>query len=129
MADEITYTVALRAIKSSIDITRSISNTTADMTGDAYSAGAQSIPTTANGTEITVATAVGTPGWSFFRNLDGTNFITIGYYNAATGPTYSPFITLKAGEACVVRLVADGTTLRALADTASVVLEHIIFEA
>lgn len=123
MSNEVNYSISLAAVKSTLSIKREYMRKTADVAGDAYSAQVQSIPTTAEGTAVTVATAVGTPGFAMFVNLDATNFVTLGCKPAAT---YYPFITLKAGEACLLRLT--DTTFHALADTAAVLLESIIIE-
>ncbi len=122
MANEVTYTVAVRGIKGNIDITREVRNATVDMSGDAYSGGVQSIPTTGGGTAVTVAAAVSTPGYAWFRNLDKVNYIEIGIED--TG--FFPVIRLNAGEACVLRLT--DTTFHARSNTFAVLLEHIIIE-
>lgn len=123
MADEITYSISLQAIKGNLSIKRDLLRQTVDMAGDAYSAQVQSIPTTAAGTAVDVASAVGTPGYAFFRNLDDTNFIDLGVQVTAT---FYPFVTLKAGEGCVLRLT--DTTFHARADTSAVLLESVVIE-
>lgn len=123
MADEITYSVALQASKGNVDIKREYLRKTVDMTGDAYSATVQSIPTTAEGTLIVIAAAVASAGYAVFINQDATNFVQIG---PRVGATLAPAIKLRAGEACLVPLAT--TTLYAMADTAAVLLESFILE-
>ena len=72
--------------------------------------------------EAIVVTDVATPGYCFFRNLDATNFVTIGSFVSAT---YYPALKLKAGEYAICRL--DGSkTFYAKADTANVKLQYAI---
>lgn len=123
MANEITYSVSLQAVKDNISVKREHLNKTVTLTGDAYSSQTQSIPTTAAGTAVTVAAAVGTPGFSVFVNQDKTNYVELGVENAGT---FYPFATLKAGEACLMRLT--DTTFHAVANTAAVILESFIIE-
>jgi hypothetical protein len=81
--------------------------------------GAVTIPTTAGGTAINLS-ALTTPGICRVMNLDATNFVTLGTY---VGGTFNPFMELLPGETYVLRMSRTiGSTLRALADTASVVL-------
>lgn len=88
-------------------------------TTQACAGGVQTIGTTE---EAIVVTDVSTPGYAFFRNLDSTNFVTIGTYVTAT---YYPCLKLKAGEYAIARL--DGTkTFYAKADTANVKLQYAI---
>ena len=88
-------------------------------TTQAAAGGVQTIGTSE---EAIVVTDVSTPGYAFFRNLDSTNFVTIGTYVSAT---YYPCLKLKAGEYAIARL--DGTkTFYAKADTASVKLQYAI---
>ena len=82
--------------------------------------GVQSIGTTE---EALAVGDVATLGYAFFRNVDATNFVTIGTYVSAV---YYPAMKLKAGEAICVRL--DSTkTYYAKADTAAVKLLYKIW--
>ena len=63
-----------------------------------------------------------TVGWAYFRNLDATNYVQIGYDDTGFKPT----IKLKAGEYCVCRLGQDAPY--AQADTGAVDLEYILIE-
>jgi len=88
-----------------------------DVTGDAYTKQTQSIPT--SNTALDDGVAVGTQGYIFIKNLDSTNFVTVGI----TG-SYS--IKLLAGDIALFRAAA---AIFALADTASVDVEYVIIEA
>jgi hypothetical protein len=61
---------------------------------------------------------VGTLGWLFMRNQDGTNFITFG----SDGAVYP--IKLKAGEFAALRW--NGAAIHAKADTAACALEYLL---
>jgi hypothetical protein len=63
-----------------------------------------------------------TVGYAWFRNMDTTNFVQIGY--DSTG--FKPVIKLKAGEQAVARL--GQSTPQAQADTGAVSLEYILVE-
>ena len=81
--------------------------------------GSVTIPTTAGGTGINLS-GLTTPGICRVMNMDTTNFVSLGTY---VGGTFTPFMELLPGECYVLRLSRTvASTLRALADTASVVL-------
>jgi hypothetical protein len=63
-------------------------------------------------------TELGTPGYVFIKNLDATNYCSIGLTGSYT-------IKLKAGEFCLFRAAAD---LFAAFDTAPGYLEIIVVE-
>lgn len=123
MAEEITYSVQVRAVKANIEVERKYLNKLVTMAGDAYSAQVQSIPTTASGTAIVVAAAVGTEGYAVFINQDDINFVQIG---AEDSGTFYPVIKLLAGQAALFPLAISPY---AVADTAAVLLESFILEA
>lgn len=66
-----------------------------------------------------------TPRWAFFRNLDSTNFVTIGPKSAGA---MVAMLKLLPGEIALMPL-AGSVTLRAIADTASVKLQRMILES
>lgn len=123
MASEITVSTYLRVIKGSINLVRQVLNNVVTMTGDDHALVTQVVPTTAGGTALTIAPAIGTCGYAHFRNLDATNYIEIGVQVSAA---FYPFMKLKAGESAVLRLGTNAPY--ALANTASVRLEHWIVE-
>lgn len=119
MANEIRANVSLTVAKGNIATTRSTNNTVT-MSGSVYAQGVQSIPTTANGTAISVG-SVATAGWAYFRNLDAANYVEIG---VQTGGTFYPTLKLLAGEACLVRLTTNAPY--AQANTAAVLLDYTL---
>jgi len=66
---------------------------------------------------------VGTLGWLFLTNLDGTNYVTYG----AKDTTMKAFGRLEAGETHALRL-EPGITLRWQANTASVKVKVLLLE-
>lgn len=126
MADEITIGASIRAIKGNLRFERAIQNQKVTMAGDAYSATVQSIATTAAGTAVTVTGAFGTPGYTFLRNLDGTNYVEIG---RQVSSTFYPVCRLNAGEFALLRLATSTSELYARANTSAVLLEIGIVEA
>jgi len=78
---------------------------------------------TTAGTNITLSN-VTTPGYVALRNTDTTNFVDIGYDDSGT---IRDLIRLKPGEMCMFRL-QPARTLRGKADTASVVIQYMIFQ-
>lgn len=81
--------------------------------------GSVTIPTTAGGTAISLS-ALTTPGICRVMNMDATNFVSLGTY---VGGTFTPFMEVLPGECFVFRMSRTvASTLRALADTAAVVL-------
>jgi hypothetical protein len=123
MASEITTRVQLTATKGSLSVKRDSGSTVIDMSGTHKAAGAMDIPTTAGGTAIPLG-SVSTAGLSYFRNLDATNYLTIGVVVSAT---FYPLVKLKAGESCLLRLGTNAPY--ALANTATCVLEYEVLEA
>jgi hypothetical protein len=87
--------------------------------------GAVTIPTTAGGTAINLS-SLATPGICRCLNMDPTNFVSLGVNIAGT---FYPFAELLPGENYVFRLSRTvASTLRALADTASVGLLFECFD-
>lgn len=123
MADEITVVAGLRCTKSNLLVSHSTLQSNFTMTGDAVSRNVQSIPTTAAGTALSIATAVGTAGYAFFRNLDATNFVEIG---VQVGGTFYPVLKLFPGEYGVARFSV--LTLYARSDTAATLLDFSMIE-
>lgn len=122
MANEISYQVKIQASKSNLKVERDPGRLTADLSGDAYSANVQSIATSS--TAVTIASAVSTAGFAFFRNLDATNYVEIGVEDGSM--TFIAFAKLKPGQAGLIPLAT--TSIYAKADTAAVLLESIIIE-
>lgn len=123
MSSEINIQGSININKGFLSLVRT-ANYEADMTGTHCSLVAQSIGTTAEPLDIDADVA--TAGAFWFRNLDDTNFVTVGTWDAVHS-TYTPLIKLFPGEVASGRLAT--TTVYAVADTASVVLEHCVLEA
>jgi hypothetical protein len=124
MAKEITVVVGLNVTKSNVKIRLPQESKQIDMAGSNYSVNTQTIPTTAGGTALVIAAGVATLGVARIKNLDLVNYITIGIVVSAA---FYPVVKLKAGELYSLRLV-PGVTYYALANTASVQLEHVVVE-
>jgi len=97
MANEITMTSGLQAIKSNANITVNVQSKQADWTGTRFIRNVQAIGTTYEA--ITVGD-VSTAGYAYFTNLDATNYVEIGREVAAAfygvvridaGKTAGPF--------------------------------------
>lgn len=125
MADEITITQRLQVAKASagLSLDRKELLQTFDMAGDAYDSQVIAVPTTAAGTAVTFATAIGTEGWCFAKNLDATNFIEIG---VQVGGTFYGLIKLKPGEPALFRWSSTAPYVRA--DTGVANLELMTVE-
>lgn len=73
--------------------------------------------------EAIVMQDVAAAGWARFENLDSTNFVQIGIDVSAA---FHPFVKLKAGEFCILRLGTNAPYAKA--DTAAVQLDYEIFQ-
>uniref|UniRef100_A0A6M3KCC4 Uncharacterized protein n=1 Tax=viral metagenome TaxID=1070528 RepID=A0A6M3KCC4_9ZZZZ len=116
MSNELTLRTSISFNKGDAKVNRT-DGISVDVTGDAFSHEVQSIPT--SNTALTEGAAVGTPGYVWIKNLDTTNYVTVGL-------TGSYAIKLLAGEFALFR--AAGAVF-ALADTASCLVEYVIIEA
>ena len=116
MSDELRIGVVMSFEKGGAKAQRS-ETIQVDVTGDAFGHEIQTIPT--SNTALVEPAAVGTPGYYFIKNLDATNFVTIGL-------TSSYAVKLLAGEIALFRAAG---AIYALADTASVNLEYWVIEA
>jgi len=119
MADEITIIPYIKVTKSGATYERATASISVTMTGDAWQTGVQEIGTSA---ENIVKGDVSTVGWCYFKNLDSTNYIEIGFDD--TG--FVTFLKLKPGEAAICRLSQD--VPQAKADTGACDLEYAIIE-
>ena len=116
MANELSITAKLNFSKGGAKVTKAES-VSIDVTGDAFSHEIQSIPT--SNTALVEGAAVGTPGYYWIKNLDSTNYVTIGL-------TGSYAIKLLAGEVALFRAAG---AIFALADTAACLVEYVVIEA
>ena len=88
-----------------------------DMSGESVLQTTQLVGTSNETLDMTNA-ELGTPGYVFIKNLDPTNYCSIGLSSSYT-------IKLKAGEICLFRAAAD---LYAAFNTSSGYLEIIVVE-
>ena len=117
MANEVGINVSLNFNKGGAKISRSES-ISVDVSGDSYTSAVQGIPT---GGEIFVeADELGTAGYVFVKNLDGTNYVTVGSH-----ATDNHAIKLKAGECALFRAAGS---VYAQANTAACNIEYTIIE-
>lgn len=98
-------------------IGRAVTNLLFTMTGNPYIEGVLSVLTSA--TVIPLGSVVA-PHWSFFNNLDVTNFVKV--RNGASG---ADLVKLKPGE-CAFFPLLDTAVPYAIADTATCLMEYLI---
>lgn len=118
MANEITVTVKLAAVKGFLNYRDEPGVQSITMSGSTGCGGIQAIGTSH---EAVAIGDTGTAGWAYFRNTDATNYVELGRDNAGT---FIGFVKLKAGEACTMRLGTNAPYARA--NTASVNLQYYI---
>lgn len=118
MANEITSQVTLQVNKNGSNTTRA-SSKQSTMSGNPVAHAVKSVGFAAH--EAVTLGSVTSCGWSFLKNLDATNFVTIGIDVAAT---FYPVLKLKPGEAAVFRFGTNAPYAKA--DTAAVLLESWI---
>jgi hypothetical protein len=114
MASELSLTIAFSYTKNGITLSKSFS-------GNVTISGNYPIENTASiGTadETLALGDVSTPGWLYAKNLDSTNYITLG----ADGSSY--FAKLKPGEPLLQRW--NGAAIHAKANTAACDLEYLL---
>lgn len=121
MADEITLTFGLSMLKATAgQVDRNPDQQSVTMTGTDFVHNTQNIATSA---EALAKGDITTPGYCMFHNLDGTNYVEIGYDDTGFKPT----VRLNAGEWAMFRCTQAAP--QAQANTAAVNLEYIILEA
>lgn len=126
MADEIRSTGRLRVVKGNLTLDESYTDLLDTLTGDDFDAKTIAVPTTAAGTQISIESAVATPGYALFRNLDSTNYVELG---RQVSGTFYPLIRINAGKAAgPMRLACSITELYARANTATVTMKMLILE-
>jgi hypothetical protein len=117
MANEIKAQVSL-GVKTALGAKLNRSETKQiNMTGESILQTTQYVGTSNETLDMT-NTELGTPGYVFIKNLDSTNFCSIGLTSSYT-------IKLKAGEFALFRAAAD---LYAAFNTTAGYLEIIVFE-
>jgi hypothetical protein len=115
MAGELKIIIDVSYSKGGSKIAKTYSNTI-DVAGDAYGNDIQSIPT--SNTALTLPAAIGTTGWVIVKNLDTTNYVSVGLTGSYT-------VKLLPGQSAA--FPAAGAPY-ALANTATCLVEKLIFE-
>lgn len=122
MSNEISFQANLSIRKGELNDVRALSGVhTLNAASPAKAAGVASIGFAAH--EALPMGDVAAAGWAAFKNLDATNFVTIGI---DSGGTFHATIKLKAGESCVARLASNAPYAKA--DTAAVKLQYEIWD-
>lgn len=115
MANELKILINISYSKSGSKIEKTYSNTIT-VAGDTYGNDIQSIPT--SNTALTLPAGIGTTGWLLVKNLDATNYVSVGLTGSYT-------IKLLPGMSTV--FPAAGV-IYALANTSACLVEKLIFE-
>ena len=115
MAGELSIVVSVAFNKGGISTQRSES-ISVDVAGDAFTHQVQAIPT--SDTALLEGVAIGTPGYIFIKNLDSSNFVTVGL-------TTSYAIKLLAGEVALFRAAG---AIYVLADSGTCNVEYWMIE-
>lgn len=121
MANEFTISVSLSCFKSSImseALGIAVDGLIDSMTGTYISRGVALIATSATAIPLGQVTA---PHWAILKNLDSSNFIKI-----RNGSGGTDLLKIRAGKANLISFL-DSATPYAIADTASCLLEYLIF--
>ena len=121
MADEITLSMAIGVINGEFSAKVPPVRITRDQTTAGFSAGIQTIGTSAE--TVVFQTDIATTGYLFLRNLDATNFIEIGPDSAGI----VNFIKMLAGDVAMFRFHSSAT-MKAKADTSACSLEFFLLE-
>jgi len=128
MAAEISISSSISATKGGTSIPTKGGSFTRDWAGKDYDSGklvATTAGTDAQGLAIPMLTTIGTPGMLWVKNLDATNFITVG---PRSGATYVPFVKIPPGEAYPFPLAVAAGAAFIQADTAACDYEYLVLE-
>ena len=141
MSNEIAYQGQMKLLNGTLTDSYSVSGLKASQATELLVRNVQVVPTTAGGTVLDLGGVVpAEAGWAMFTNLDATNYVQVGIQVA--GNFYS-FLTILAGEQSgPIRLgsltiplavppipTVAAPTLYALANTASVSLFYVVYNA
>ena len=126
MADEITYGATLRLDNGERDVDWIPADRVVDQAGTDFSWKTQEIGTSAEAIDLG---EIGTPGVMLVMNLDGTNYVEIGYDEAGT---FAPTIKLNGGASpnndfAIFRHAQ--ATPQARANTAACQIQYLVIEA
>lgn len=141
MANEIRIQISLQVKKGNLTFQSQPTAFLVDMAGDAAAPSPGRITVDEEGTDVDLS-KVTTPGWAIFRNLDDTNYVELGIWNADQSEFY-PFAQIEPGTHFAMPLspnineeyagTGTGTTgelntLRLLASTLPCECEVYVFE-
>lgn len=115
MAQELSIQAALAFIKAGASANKNFPSTYFDVSGAAYIANAIAVGTS---DEALALGDVSTIGWVYMRNLDATNYISVG----SDGTLYP--IKMKPGEPALIRWNAAAVHVKA--NTATCQMEYLI---
>ncbi len=122
MADGITVTHQVTAVKGSMNFDTGGLSFTATQTNGRFSAGVQDIGTTHE--QVVIGSDIVAAGVSSFKNIDATNYVELGVVVSAT---FYPLVKLLPGESYPLRLATN--TFYARANTAAVKLQFVVNDA
>jgi len=128
MAAEISISSSISATKGGTSIPTKGGSFTRDWAGKDYDSGklvATTAATNAEGLAIPMLSTIGTPGMLWVKNLDATNFITVGPRSSAT---YVPFVKIPPGECYPFPLAVAAGAAYIQADTAACDYEYLVLE-
>lgn len=120
MADELTLQATAQYSKNGAKFSRIPAAFSVDVAGDHVASGTQEVGTSAENLEKGDIT---TSGYLLIHNLDGTNFVEVGYDDSG----FKNVVKLLAGEWALFR--SAQATLQVKADTAACDIEYYLFEA
>jgi hypothetical protein len=122
MANEITAYFGITVLKGNLNRRIDPVTVSADLAGSRVIQNVQIVASSAH--EAIVVGDLASAGFAMFKNLDTTNFVSIGVEVSAT---FYAFIKLLPGESALVRL--NALTIFAQANTAPVNLDCFLSEA
>ena len=121
MANEITYNIFFDVTKGGAKFSRSTGAVNITVAGSHVAAGTQAVGFAA--AEALEKGDITTPGMLYIHNMDGTNYVEVGYDDTGFKPT----VRINAGEYALFRCTQ--TTPQVKADTGAVNIEYILAEA
>ena len=123
MANEKTVSITLSVKNGDLDRTSKVNNLKLDQTNARAASDTQTVGTTE---ELLAVGDLTTPAECYLRNLDATNFVTVGVKPAST---YYPVFRLKANSKMpLCGLIESGVSLYVKADTAACDIDKLILD-
>ena len=135
MSNEATVQSSLRIAQGNLTYRSPVTSYKADVAGANGPTPGTVLAATTPGTDVSLSELTALGGLCEIRNLDATNFVTVGSWD---GAVFHPLLELKPGEQAAVRLSRylrtsmSGTallyTLRLIADTAACRVNVMAFD-